>query len=246
MRPAANNEFESLQFSRFKHEYSQLLLEFFNINEDDLYVKLKVAVIKGQVEEIKTLLSDVDRIPETPENDVSLALYAFGRWNKDVRQEILEILIKKGLDTKARNEHGRNLLHEFLQLFSVSTDPDHLEITKILVRSGVCLNDAEGSYGLTPLMIAIQSHMKDVVSFFISQNDIDFNVKSATGLTVLHFAIAGGYSYVYMLMEAKDKIDINAEDDRGFTPLYLAKYRGNLNKFLVKLLLDNGANDLWS
>lgn len=245
LNPGANNDYELYEFLKYKKEYAQFLLEFLKINEDSLYGKLKVAVIKGQVKKIKTLLKNISisEIENPDPDDESLAIYAFGRWNKDVRKEILQILIDKNLDTcSVRDERGWNLLHNFLWYFGMEGDADLLEITKILVYSGVSPNDPEEQSGRTPLNFAISLVLKDVAHFLIGLEGINLNAKTKSGDTPLHDAVVRSGDLVRMLMDKKDQLDLNAENNVGYTPFHVAKYIRADDEIVANYLLENGAD----
>ncbi|KAI6660867.1 hypothetical protein LOD99_13591 [Oopsacas minuta] len=73
-------------------------------------------------------------------------------------------------------------------------------------------------------------------------SDQDVNQRDKSGYMGLHWAaFHGHYACVVALLKAKDRIDINAIDNGGGTPLMKASFKGQTP--IVKLLLDNGANE---
>ena len=70
----------------------------------------------------------------------------------------------------------------------------------------------------------------------------DVNQRDKNGRMGLHWASFNGhYACVVALLSAKDRIEVNAIDNGGGTPLMKASSKGNTP--VVKLLLDNGANE---
>ena len=80
----------------------------------------------------------------------------------------------------------------------------------------------------------------DVLELIKSEQDV--NQRDKNGFMGIHWAsFHGHYACVAALLTAKDRIDVNAIDNGGGTPLMKASSRGNTP--IVKLLLENGANE---
>ena len=80
----------------------------------------------------------------------------------------------------------------------------------------------------------------DVLELIGSGQDV--NQRDKNGFMGIHWAsFHGHYACVVALLSAKDRIEVNAIDNLGGTPLMKASQKGNTP--VVKLLLDNGANE---
>jgi ankyrin repeat protein len=114
------------------------------------------AARSGYLDQLKTLLDsgasieDRDGTKETPL--ISAALSG--------QTAVVEELIKRGADVMARNDRGLTPLHAA----AYSGDFDS---ARLLVKAGAAVNDAEGKFGVTPLIVAAEENRIEIVEFLL-------------------------------------------------------------------------------
>ena len=134
------------------------------------------------------LLGTDDNDPNSkPTNEE--ALKAENEWehektNKELRKEILELLIAKGADVNAKRDDGETPLHQAAFLMVAK------EIIELLINKGADVN-AKSDDGWTPLHVAASNEgLKEIVELLIDKGS-DVSAKSDRGWTPLHYAAEG-------------------------------------------------------
>ena len=82
-----------------------------------------------------------------------------------------------------------------------------------------------GSWGRTPLYLAIEMEHRDIVDLIVQQPNIDYNVKTTLGRgeTVAHIAVTRGHARFVETLAALERCDCwNVPDHRGDTPIMWA------------------------
>lgn len=115
-------------------------------NDHCLVKKLKVALLCGNPLLVSLLLSKGVRLDDPEWKGTSPAVYVFKSANISCRKEILTLLIKHNLKTNLRIESGRNILHIYIDEYVQSQDADAVEIAKILIDSGISVNETMTTY----------------------------------------------------------------------------------------------------
>ncbi|KAH9899099.1 ankyrin repeat-containing domain protein [Xylariomycetidae sp. FL2044] len=154
-----------------------------------------------------------------------------------------EYLVRLGVDVRATDYGGNNLLHE-LALRGVSHGPGILRLWKRLVSLGLDIGKANNQ-GRTPLHILCSKlllferrHVWDSLDFVISETTASsggsIDAADLGGLTPLHLAAVTSEYCVKRLCDAG--ANAAAKTAEGLTPLHLAARARRSN--IVGLLLD--------
>lgn len=168
---------------------------------------------------------------------------------------LVEVLLNSEANLEATTPWtGQTPLHEAVL-------QGNLEVVQVLVHHECPLNSLN-SEGLTPLALAKNKELKEVISFLINQGgltahdavqkgDIDFltdfieafpslvNATDHKENSLVHAAVQGGqYQMLKWLIQHQARINISNYDD--ITPLHLACRAGHLK--LAQLLLESGAD----
>lgn len=131
-------------------EYSEFVIELLNLSEETVIGRLQVAVARRDFDSIISLLSSnrVNLSDLDDEDTLTLVRLAFGRWGdiQHTRTKLLEVLIKNGLNVRAKAKFGKNLLHVFFSNFGLVNDPDSQEVVNLLLDAGIPLNETDDHY----------------------------------------------------------------------------------------------------
>lgn len=181
-------------------------------------------------------------------------------------QSVVELLLRRGSDVKARSNVGNNVIH-----WAAATSNS---IVELLLAHGADINAQEDISGMTPLSsIAVRGDSWAGVVNFLTKCGADAEIENKYGMTparwaaaqnhfkvlcalldngakirnqvgdgspALHLAAAGGHDRVVKRLLEMQDVDINAVDKYGYTPLLWAVHKGGTT--VVKILLDKGAN----
>ncbi|MCL2102052.1 MAG: ankyrin repeat domain-containing protein [Fibromonadales bacterium] len=146
------------------------------------------------------------------------------------RMEVIDYLIKKGADVKAKTPHGKTLLH-------IAATLGYIEVIKFLALDKFDIN-IEDSDGKTPLM---EARNLEIVKYLVKKG-ADVNAKDNMGNTFLHeLAICPNDHFEIVEFLVKKGAKINVRNEKGQTPLEIAKSWDN--KLIAKILSKaNSAN----
>ena len=140
-------------------------------------------------------------------------------------REILDTLIKAGLDINSKDSSGNTVLMQTLELRPYTTSG--VESALMLIEAGVDVN-AANKYGVTALMKLVCSGLmnKEVIPVIIAAG-ADVNAKNNEGMTALHYAAVsnhnneldcyGSIASEYMLALIRAGADMDIKDDLGRT-----------------------------
>lgn len=221
-------------------ERTQLLLQAINSNNVEqakVCIKLgadvnaKVYFRKGQ-----DMTINRDEIPYYDVSTYTLLTYAV---EYEKSKDIVELLIKSGVDLNAKNDSDCTAL-------MLAAMRGRKDVTELLVRAGVDID-------INALSAAIMrgwdtettdkakyQRYKDIVELFIKAG-ADVNAKDNSGYTVLMLAAgeSGDKDMVDLLI--KSGADVNAKANGGWTALMNAVYYDR-DKNVVELLIKSGAD----
>lgn len=152
----------------------------------------------------------------------------------------MSVLAESTFDNvNAQDYYGQTALH-----YAVLADPtlgDHVENMRQLIVHNADLNQAD-SGGTTPLMLAIQSNMQDLVFLLISSG-ANVHLRDRRGDSAIHMAAhTGNVSVVSRLYHQGVGLYSSTWSSPRNTPLIIAARRGHQQ--LVVWLLDQGVDRL--
>ncbi|CAB0042738.1 unnamed protein product [Trichogramma brassicae] len=164
------------------------------------------------------------------------------KWNDE---ELIRMLLKKGVDINFANEEGTTPLHVICEKHSHTKLAEVLEI--IADKNQLVQIDAQDNEGNTSLHLALKSGNNKAMELLL-RNGSNPNVPNAKGLTPLHIMIDNYRINCEMIElfftindDIQQTVQINAQDNEGNTPLHLSLKSSNDYK-ATELLLRNGAN----
>lgn len=168
---------------------------------------------------------------------ISLAGYIFERSNIGTRKEMLQLLVKHGLNTLIKNRRNQNLLHEFAAWFVEKDDHDAAEIAEILVKSGIPV-DAEDEFGLTSIHYCNKKAPNyDFVSFLINHGDVNI-ITEQVDVSIL-LLVQNNVDLLRFLVSKG--ADVNAVGKSGFTVLHNEALHYNREE-VMRFLIQQGSN----
>ncbi|KAF2665285.1 ankyrin [Microthyrium microscopicum] len=168
-----------------------------------------------------------------PENKVTMLMIAF-----DLSSEsIVNALIERNADINKKDElHDRSILHRT----AVAGNPDMVRLAIKNCKSGMM--EAVDSYGLTPLLLAVEENSEHVVEVVQILLDANANITTTNrhGETIVHLAALNASKKAkpsnfshravdllqYLVLERKDSPN-DAKNNIGNTPLMLACENGH-------------------
>ena len=231
-----------------------LISEFGYDPSKSKYSLLLVACKKGNFSLLKSLVYDY----HMDFNDKDCLSFKMALENE--RDEIALRLFDYGCDPKAKDEHGRSLLH-------IACEKGRLGVVRALIlNQHLELNDQD-SDGNTPLMLTIKKNHGKVALTLLTQYGCYPNTKDNDGNSPLHvacmkgnltifqalvshgmalesdmliLAIANSQNEVVFALLSEYGCDPNTKDNDGNSPLHVACIKGNLD--IVKVLISHGAD----
>lgn len=146
-------------------------------------------------------------------------------------KEILQMLIKKGIDVNAIDKRGDTPLH-------CAARNGQVEIVALLLEKNANIN-ARSKTGHSPISQAIRNGHLSIVKILSKNGAYTDNVLSSGRWTALHVASYYGQIDVLKYLIGHG-MEVDAKEIHGATPLYLACQEGHIDT--VKYLLSNGAD----
>lgn len=231
-------------------EIVELLVKFgidVNFETDDFNSPFKLALEHGNATTVELFLKNKASLEGPQWGDESPAYDVFRRTD-NLRSEILEVLIKYGLDLNFRDKYGLNLLSQaFFYLENVNADA--IKVVKTLLSAGVPIEDKSEL-----LSQAIFNKNIELVSFLI-ENGVDLN-KDYVYRTPLKEAVLYSENENLVRFLLLNGADVNAIDDdyEDRNDDYLKNHRETIlfgalmltqNEKIVSLLIRKGAKVTW-
>ena len=142
-------------------------------------------------------------------------------------------LTERGADVTLTDECGCKALHY------ACINNSSPEVFSCLLEKGAdinaCLND-----GMTPLMIAAEDSLVNVVTFLIKQG-ANVDLQDSYGKTALHYAL-GSLNFLFEILCCliQKGADVNTGSNDKLTPLMIAAEKGHINA--LTLLIKFGAD----
>ncbi len=220
--------------------------------------ELFAAAEKGDFATVKNLLTRYPEMKDSRRNGGWTLLHlSFGS------RELVEYLIKNGLDIEAKSDGGWTPLHsqayggfkdgvELLLEHGANIEAKHAygmtplinsirwnrtEVAKLLVEKGANV-DAANTLGRTPLIISATKGYHELAKIFLD-NNADISVKDGHyKRTALHFAALNGHLKIVEAL-LKKGADADEKDAAGKTSLDYANRYGHGK--VAKLLISRGA-----
>jgi len=192
-----------------------------------IHGELKLAILSGQTEEVRRILSNgmVDMNYSTEEAPTPLYLAVMAG-----QKEIVQLLLEKGADS---NKLGS--INNTTPLMKASV-LGHLDVVQLLLDGGANPNYAVLSHNIkyTSLYVASTKGHLDVVRLLLDKG-AKFNEESP--VSELHMAAANGHIGVVQLLLSRGA-EVNRADFRGRTPLRIAQACGQTE--VCEILEENG------
>ena len=110
------------------------------------------------------------------------------------------------------------------------------QIISMLLENGHDVNVRDGR-GATPLWMAVEFNVIDVVKLLLSKKDVDVNHVPIENLSALQLASSSGHLEIVTSLLAHKQIDVNFRDRMGRTALALAAMKDHDN--VIQLLLNH-------
>ncbi|PIS01278.1 MAG: hypothetical protein COT84_03490, partial [Chlamydiae bacterium CG10_big_fil_rev_8_21_14_0_10_35_9] len=201
---------------------------------------LQKAVIRKDKDVLRALLNypdiNIEQHSAQTESPLSLAI-------EEDDLNIVQLLVERGANISARDQHGRTLIEKAYSLKDRSFSPAHnYEILLYLVcLDGIDLTVLSTDQKDRLLMAALCANSKKAI-VILTQNGANANIciDVLLGCTPLISAICRGWNDVIVELLKLPSININQEDDCNRSPLDFAVDKGDLA--MVRLLVENGAD----
>jgi ankyrin repeat protein len=187
---------------------------------------LHKAAEKGDIQEIKEVLSKGANVNALDGSGLTPLMYASYRGFKDAA----ELLIQSGADVNFKNRQGETALTK-------ACGNNRLEMVRLLLAHGADVN-AKARNGYTPLIIAAARSGPEVVLLLLDRG-ANINAKSEDSLTPLLNSLQY-YDKKNALILISRGAKVNDKDGEGCTPLFHAVIRHHQD--VVERLLEKGAD----
>ena len=163
----------------------------------------------GDVQRLRQILQHRPHLARVKDGAKTLLCVAL---DTNARQpEIAKLLIAKGADVNAKNDHGVTPLH-------LNSLTGNKEIAALLLARGAKINVRNPHDGSSPLHLAAMSGREEIVQFLIAEG-AKVNMKEKKyGLTPMHMAALNGHARSVQLL-LSGGANPHLQDNEGFTPL---------------------------
>ncbi len=211
---------------------------------------LTLAAKHNSLEVLKILLSkksiNIDALNE--KNQTSLVVSILEAEDSIDRDEIIDILIRKGADVNS--QYGMNA--DNVLMLAIRKGDSYI-VNKILKKNSYIINK-QNMLGETPLILAINSNIdrdskEKIIKELLGNKKLNLNIKDCRGYPALIYAILKeDFDNVLSLIlsRTEESLDLNAQDEFGKTALMYAIEKRNhkLVYLLLKEKVDLNIKDI--
>ncbi|KAH8987328.1 ankyrin repeat-containing domain protein [Lactarius akahatsu] len=233
------------------HDIARLLVERgadVNAQDEDKNTPLHSAALGGRLEIVQVLLDHgASAVVENGRGESSLHLVSkkeYPRY-KDGGAGIAQLLLERGVDVNALDEHQNTPLHS-------AAFRGVLEIVKVLLDHGAIV-DAENDEGKTPFNLVLRGDFGDYdrvgIARLLLERGADVNARKKNNTTPLYSAIFNSATFYGWVEIAQMLINrgaiADAKNDKGETPLNLVsrgRYYPEDGVGFARLLLERGVD----
>jgi ankyrin repeat protein len=202
------------------------------VNNDELNRQLTIAVMQGQEERVKELISQgADINARFVQSRTMLHIAVINGNDKGVL-----LLLNNGALIDARDENGWTPLHVAAGAGFPRRSRSQ-NMIKVLLDHGADVN-VKDNKGLAPLYYAIARGLEDIAGSLLQYNP-DINVTDNNGRTYLHHVSEKGLVDITKYL-IDHNADVNASDKQGLAPLHYASLEGHTE--IAQLLISRGAD----
>jgi len=191
---------------------------------------LSNAVGKGNLELVDLLVrAGADLNYKGGKDDSKFTMLINGIFSESV--PVVKYLIQKGVNINELDERDYSAV-------GVAASQSLNDIVKVLVDAGADINQKQGEFKQTLIMLALHDDNTELVKYLIKKG-VDVKAQATDGETALYLAAAYGN------IEAADALlragaDIDKESSIGFSPLFRAIQKKNTDMALY--LISKGAD----
>lgn len=192
--------------------------------------KFSSAIEKGKLEQARKYINEGIKFEYKNKEYTPLHHAVFKN-----RHDIIVLLLSAGININLTDALNRTALHD-------AAIYNRLKIAKLLIGHHAEINTF-GKYGSTPLVAASQNGHTAIVELLLENSANPNLINKLFQVTALHAAVSNGNIIsVKLLLEAS--ANVNKKNRNGKTPLHYAIRGGRkgINRELVKLLLEHGAD----
>nr|CCA16679.1 conserved hypothetical protein [Albugo laibachii Nc14] len=210
-------------------------------------------IVRGSTVKLQFILETTGNDIDVSKVSTKCGLFGLYLAASQGHTHIVQLLLEYGADVNQRTMDGYTALHAACQrnhnksmrllldshanvdaagpnnahAIHFATQYGHHELVELLIQFGAKLNVKVDDTGLTPLMIASQLGLVEIVTLLVLSG-ADLDAEDVIGNTALHFAArVGNHNIAYILLAAgADAYILNMEDDN---PIDLAIYHGHTN-----------------
>ena len=148
-------------------------------------------------------------------------------------EEILSILLDKGLDVNYKDRSGSFAL-------GIASSEGHTKLVEYLLRSGQAKVNQQDEEGVSSLMQATAGGFTKICHLLLSHR-AKLDLQDKKGWSALMFAVAGGYMGLVVDFLGKGS-QANLQDECGTSPLMLSSFTGHIHITKVLLAYDADPN----